>query len=131
MELVQNPSSNAEKKRDNVLRCLIEYIGENQADIICDHETSGETEDLGSYSLMIYVCQDTYGIVIDGQPIVKGLTTLANVFCLLVGFIYALDLEYPTKVKYTFEVFQRLFIGLNPLRPKPSNKYTGFIKKLT
>ena len=51
-------------------------------------------------------------IVIEGNQVhTCGYRTKACV--LLMGLIYALNLEYPKKLKYTFEVFQKLFWELD------------------
>ncbi|KAK7890928.1 hypothetical protein WMY93_022891 [Mugilogobius chulae] len=134
MELVQNQTSTVEKRRETVLRCLIEYVGEKQEDMICTYQNTEDTDllnQLSNYPMKIYMCEETYGIVIDGHPIIKGLATLTKACCLLIGIVYALDLKYPQNLMHTFETFQRLFIGLNPLRPKPSTRYANFVKSCT
>ncbi|MEQ2213956.1 hypothetical protein XENOCAPTIV_024545, partial [Xenoophorus captivus] len=48
------------------------------------------------------------GIIIEGVEVLHGLGNIANAVAILFGFIYSLDLSYPTKLKYTFEVFQKI-----------------------
>lgn len=83
--------------------------------------------------MKIYVCHqpDTVGIIVDGHPVIRGLPNLAKACCLLFGLIYALELKYPKKLVYTFEVYQRLFLGMDVMRPKPSSKYTNLLNKLS
>ncbi|XP_039509454.1 uncharacterized protein LOC120464175 [Pimephales promelas] len=136
MTLIQDPSASVEKRREVVLRCLIEYMGERQEDLISVHHNRAETEvhaELGSCPLKIYMCHhpDTIGIMIEGQPVVRGVPNLSKACCLLLGLTYALDLKYPSKLVYTFEIYQRLFVGLDPMRPKPSSKYANLLTKLS
>ncbi|KTG31534.1 hypothetical protein cypCar_00044298 [Cyprinus carpio] len=136
MTLIQDPSASVEKRREVVLRCLIEYMGERQEDLISVHHSHDETEvqaELGSCPLKIYMCHqpDTIGIIIEGQPVVRGVPNLSKACCLLFGLTYALDLKYPSKLVHTFEIYQRLFVGLDPMRPKPSSKYANLLTKLS
>lgn len=75
--------------------------------------------------MSIYVCRepDAVGIIIEGIPVLTNLGNLAKACCFLLGLTYALNLEYPSKLSKTFEVFQTLFVGLDTLRPKPSPKF--------
>lgn len=52
-------------------------------------------------------------IVIEGNQVLTGCGNQANACMLLMGLIYALNLEYPMALKHTFEVFQKLFLELD------------------
>ncbi|XP_034038709.1 uncharacterized protein LOC117521504 [Thalassophryne amazonica] len=135
MELIQDPTATVVKKRDVTLRCLIEYLGENGQELISDYYMTTESsvhKDLEMQNMRIYVCQnpDVVGIIIEGTPVLTGLSNLATACSLLLGLTYALNLEYPSKLSKTFEVFQRLFVGLDTLQPKPSSKYVNLKNRL-
>ncbi|XP_056248329.1 uncharacterized protein LOC130179403 [Seriola aureovittata] len=134
-ELIKDPHVSVVKKRDVTLRCLIEYMGESVQELISDYYRTAEDKvhkDLKSQSMRIYVCQqpDAVGIIIDGTPVLTGLDNVSRACCLLLGLTYALNLDYPPKLAKTFEVFQRLFVGLDTLQPKPTSKYISLKNKL-
>ncbi|KAI4885690.1 hypothetical protein NFI96_019732 [Prochilodus magdalenae] len=81
----------------------------------------------------MYVCHqpDAIGVSIEGNPVTRGRTTLSKAGCLLFGLTYALELKYPPKLVHTFETYQRLFVGMDHMRPKPSSKYTNLLTKLS
>lgn len=56
------------------------------------------------------------GIVIEGITVLNKLDDLGRACCCLVVMTCALDLRYPKNVKYTLEVFQKLFLELHPLK---------------
>ncbi len=89
-------------------------------------------EDLKMSNMQIYVCRepDAVGIIIEGIPVLTDLGNLARACCLLLGMTYALNLQYPPQLCKTFEVFQRLFVGLDTLRPKPSSRFMTLKNKL-
>ncbi|XP_067330012.1 uncharacterized protein [Channa argus] len=135
IELIKDPKASLDKKRDVTLRCLIEYMGESVQDLISDYYRTPEGkvhEELKSQSMRIYICQqpDAVGVIIDGTPVLTGLDNMSRACCLLFGLTYALNLDYPPKLAKTFEVFQRLFVGLDTLQPKPSSKYINLKNKL-
>lgn len=51
-------------------------------------------------------------ITIEGVPVLTGLGNLAKACNFLFGLTYARNLQYPSKYAKSFEVFQRLFLGL-------------------
>ncbi|XP_049455374.1 uncharacterized protein LOC125902801 isoform X1 [Epinephelus fuscoguttatus] len=135
IELIKDPHASLVKKRDVTLRCLIEYLGESVQELVSDYYRTAEDEvhqDLKTHSMRIYVCHqpDAVGIIIDGTPVLTGLDNMSKACCLLLGLTYALNLDYPPKLAKTFEVFQRLFVGLDMLQPKPTSKYINLKNKL-
>ncbi|XP_045906817.1 uncharacterized protein LOC123971844 [Micropterus dolomieu] len=135
IDLTKDPQASVVKKRDVTLRCLIEYMGESVEELISDYYRTAEDkvhQDLKTQSMRIYVCNkpDAVGIIIDGTPVLTGLDNMSRACCLLLGLIYALNLDYPPKLAKTFEVFQRLFVGLDTLQPKPTSKYISLKNKL-
>ena len=45
-------------------------------------------------------------IIIEGKEVLEDCKSVTNACLLLMGVIYAFNLSYPLKLKYTFEVFQ-------------------------
>lgn len=68
-------------------------------------------------------------VIIEGKEVMNDCKNVAKACLLLMGFIYAMNLSYPSKLKYTFEVFQKLFLELDTL--KLSAKVRALHNKLT
>ncbi|XP_066539631.1 uncharacterized protein [Hoplias malabaricus] len=60
------------------------------------------------------------GIILEGKVVMDNLHDLPQAMCLLFGLTYALHLDYPKCMSYTFEFIQRVILGLghNKLKPK-------------
>ena len=58
-------------------------------------------------------------IHLDGTEILPGCRNTAKACALLMGLIYALNLAYPPTLRYTFEVFQKLFLELDAIKLSP------------
>ena len=67
-------------------------------------------------------------IVIEGTAVLSGCKNLTNSCLLLMGFIYSLNLSYPSKLRNTFELFQNFFLGLDALKFSP--KVSSLQRKL-
>lgn len=58
-------------------------------------------------------------IITEGEEVLADCKSVAKCGLLRMGFIYAINLSYPSKLKYTFEVFQKLFLQLDVLKMSP------------
>ena len=68
----------------------------------------------------IYVARDTTSsepsdvrIVLEGVMVLQDLENVALASAMLFGLFYALNMQYPTKLRYTFEVFQNIIMELD------------------
>ncbi|MEQ2314010.1 hypothetical protein AMECASPLE_007698 [Ameca splendens] len=52
-------------------------------------------------------------VVIEGNRVLNGCGNQTKACMLLMGLIYALNLEYPKMLKNTFVVFQKIFLELD------------------
>lgn len=57
--------------------------------------------------------EDLVDLILEGVEMLCECRNTANVFVLP---IYALNLAYPTTLRYTFEVFQKLFLKLDGIK---------------
>ncbi|CAI5689086.1 unnamed protein product [Oreochromis niloticus] len=128
-------------RRDIIIRCLVEYLGESGEELIKDHQDVSQEalkEDCSNHVMKIIVThpnvaqenQDpvNVSVIIEGTEILEDCGSVTNACLLLMGVIYAVNLSYPLKLKYTFEVFQKLFLELDILKMSP--KVQSLHKKL-
>ena len=54
------------------------------------------------------------GIILEGQQVLSELPSVANAVAILMGLLYALNLEYPKTLKLTFEYIQKVLMELDP-----------------
>ncbi|MEQ2186878.1 hypothetical protein GOODEAATRI_033329 [Goodea atripinnis] len=53
------------------------------------------------------------GVVIEGVVVLRDLDNVALASAMLFGLCYCLNLRYPQKLPYTFEVFQKIIMELD------------------
>ncbi|KAL3057977.1 hypothetical protein OYC64_010200 [Pagothenia borchgrevinki] len=58
-------------------------------------------------------------LLLEAKEMMPGCGSTAKACTLLMGLISALNLAYPPTLRYTFEVFQKLFLGLDGLKLTP------------
>ncbi|ROI73795.1 hypothetical protein DPX16_22906 [Anabarilius grahami] len=106
-----NQGHTIEKRRDVVIRSLIEYLGEVEENLFKDCN-DGNQEDFVEEVMVILVHANGDGepgisIVLEGTKVLTKCENTGKACALLMGLIYSLNLQYPSTLKYTFEVFQK------------------------
>ncbi|XP_066529235.1 uncharacterized protein [Hoplias malabaricus] len=126
-------------RRECVLKGLITFGPHKDAkDLIKEYyDSSGDDAqmELKQLTMAVFVIQkegeglkeppEDIGIVIEGVEVLHDLTSVASACALLLGLIYALNLAYPKALRFTFEVFQKIFMKLeeHKMSPKVQNLF--------
>ncbi|XP_053092636.1 uncharacterized protein LOC117597938 [Pangasianodon hypophthalmus] len=110
--------------RTCIIKGLCIYMSEDPENLI--QEYVGMDEDaikeaiedttVGIYVLKEYASNDEpndIGIVLEGIKVLQCLDNAALAVAMLFGLMYALNLSYPAKLRYTFEVVQKIFMELD------------------
>ncbi|XP_035852274.1 uncharacterized protein LOC118494030 [Sander lucioperca] len=122
---VLNEDSNIESRREVVIRGLKLYLGGNTGELFKDYQVFNDDdaaavqEALTTFVLGIFVVSNPRdglpkqaGIAVEGAEVLFGIPDVAHACTYLMGLIYALELRYPNKLKYTFAAFQKIFLEL-------------------
>lgn len=51
-------------------------------------------------------------VVLEEHIILHDLRDVGNAFATLMGLLYCLNIDYPKGLKYTFELIQKVFVGI-------------------
>nr|XP_024660962.1 uncharacterized protein LOC112436022 [Maylandia zebra] len=126
LNLLLQSGNSIEKKREVIIRCFIDHLGEDPSVLIKTFEDGADAvfveEALAEEVMKIYLLQNQdrsgeptdVGIVIEGVTVLGKLGNLSKACCYLLGLCYALDLKYPKNFKCTFEAFRKVFMELDP-----------------
>ncbi|XP_038136610.1 sterile alpha motif domain-containing protein 3-like isoform X3 [Cyprinodon tularosa] len=132
MELLK--INTVEIRREVAIRCLVVYLGENEDSLFEYVDSESQIGDFESRVVKILVTKGTTAsdpasttIIIEGTEVLQGLD-VPRACALLMGLIYALNLSYPRELKYTCEVFQKVFLKLDSQKCSP--KVTSLKQKL-
>ncbi|KAL2088071.1 hypothetical protein ACEWY4_016899 [Coilia grayii] len=108
-----------------VLRCLPLFFGDDDSEFyrtcfvsISQHSfTDFIPEDDPNPAASLHL---SIAVILEGNIVLDNLSTYPEAFCLLFGLMYALHLDYPKSMKYTFEFIQKILLNLgqNKLTPK-------------
>ncbi|KAK7887079.1 hypothetical protein WMY93_026700 [Mugilogobius chulae] len=103
-------------KREWMLKALIVLLGEDVTNLFKEYNEDDIPEELEQVTMAVFsvraagfeaVSPENIGVVIEGNKILNGLTSVTSGCALLLGLIYILNLAYPKCLRYTFEVFQK------------------------
>ncbi|XP_043987061.1 uncharacterized protein LOC122839512 [Gambusia affinis] len=125
-------------RRECVLKGLITFLGEDAKYLIkeyCGSSGDDAQMELKQLTMAVFVIRkegeglkeppEDIGIVIVGVEVLQDLTSVASACALLLGLIYSLNLAYPKALRFTFEVFQKIFMQLeqHKMSPKVQNLF--------
>ncbi|KAL2095546.1 hypothetical protein ACEWY4_007694 [Coilia grayii] len=133
--LCQINSQNITATRTIVLRCLPLFFGDDDSEFYrtCFDSDAGEDfaqvpvgiltvipEDDPNPAASLHLKPASIAVILEGNIVLDDLSTYPEAFCLLFGLMYALHLDYPKSMKYTFEFIQKILLNLgqNKLTPK-------------
>ncbi|CAM4572133.1 unnamed protein product [Leuciscus chuanchicus] len=123
MDSLDKNASN-QRKRVAVLQGLPWFLRENPSQFIkiCEHTDSEEEMIRGMTLGIITVVEDVtdpipcettdVALVIEEAVVLRGLGDIPNAYVNLMGLLYALNINYPKNMRYTFEVIQRLLMNI-------------------
>ncbi|CAI5673952.1 uncharacterized protein LOC109200611 [Oreochromis niloticus] len=130
---VEAPDINV--KRTAVLRALPVYLREEDPEFFktCNADALDEltlidtpvalltvVTNSASQTSPVHFTSSSMAVVVEEDLVMRDIPRFADAFALLFDLIYALHLEYPTKLVHTFTFVQKIFMGLDdgkPLKP--------------
>ncbi|XP_068999603.1 uncharacterized protein [Embiotoca jacksoni] len=110
-------------KRECLLKCIILYLGEDVENLIKEYLKDEAETELQRCKMAVFVIREEedplqppqdIGIVIEGVEVLNQLPSVAHACAMLFGLIYALNLSYPSELKYTFDALQKIFMEIEP-----------------
>ncbi|XP_013855882.1 uncharacterized protein LOC106511682 [Austrofundulus limnaeus] len=71
-------------------------------------------------SSSLHLSPSSLKIIIEGEAVMDNIQDLPKAMCILFGLIYAMHLNYPRSMKYTFQFIQQVLLelGHSELKPK-------------
>lgn len=51
-------------------------------------------------------------VILEEHIVLHELRNISNAFATLMGLLYCLNIDYPKGLKYTFELIQKVFMGI-------------------
>ncbi|XP_057192279.1 sterile alpha motif domain-containing protein 3-like isoform X2 [Triplophysa rosa] len=124
MDSLDKNASN-QRKRIAVLQGLPWIMRENPSQFvkICEHTDSEEEMTRGMTLGILTVVADVtdpipcsssdVALVIEEAVVLRGLGDIPNAYVNMMGLLYALNINYPKNLRYTFEVIQRLLMNIS------------------
>ncbi|KAK1160991.1 sterile alpha motif domain-containing protein 3-like [Acipenser oxyrinchus oxyrinchus] len=124
LESLDKNNSNR-NKRSAVLRGLPYFIGEDPSNLFITCLATDPEENtvkglkIGTLTVREEVFSEeiiNVALVLEEQVVVTDLWDVSNAIAVLFGLLYALNIEYPRVLRYTFEVIQKVFMNIGGVR---------------
>ncbi|KAG7513756.1 hypothetical protein JOB18_015916 [Solea senegalensis] len=124
--------------REHLIKGICIYLNENPDVLVQEYMDVTETAALSAIektTVGIYVTRETpgidisdVGIIIEGVVVLQDLDNVALATAMLFGLFYSLNMKYPSQLRYTFEVIQKVVMELD--MTQLSRKAQSFKTKL-
>ncbi|XP_077065785.1 uncharacterized protein LOC143718642 [Siphateles boraxobius] len=109
--------------RELAIRGLCIYLNEDPKDLMQEYVDMDEDlfhSAIEKTTMGIFVIKHIaeneprdVGIVLEGVIVLQDLENVAFATAMLFGLIYSLNLKYPTTLRYTFEILQKIIMELD------------------
>ncbi|CAM4276629.1 unnamed protein product [Leuciscus chuanchicus] len=113
-------------RRACILRALSVYLNEDYENLMkeyADTDFENSERDMANTVIGIYIIRpedaeacdppSDVGLIVEGVTVLQNIGDVTKACALLLGVIYCLNLSYPSDLKYTFEFFQKVLLGLD------------------
>ncbi|XP_034562508.1 uncharacterized protein LOC117829078 [Notolabrus celidotus] len=126
--------------RESSIKGLCIYLNENPDILVQEYMDMTEATALSAIektTVGIYVTRETpgndfpdVGIIIEGVVVLQDLDNVALATAMLFGLFYSLNMSYPSQLRYTFEVIQKVVMELDAtqLSRKAQNLKTKLLR---
>uniref|UniRef100_A0A7N6FKA3 PB1 domain-containing protein n=3 Tax=Anabas testudineus TaxID=64144 RepID=A0A7N6FKA3_ANATE len=110
--------------RECILRALAVYLNEDPEKLIKDYRSDdlGIEQEMAETVFGIYLIRhegadpdddpEDVGITLEGVKVLSGLRNIPLAIVMLFGLVYALNIDYPPDLKYTFEALQKIIMAM-------------------
>ncbi|XP_028292864.1 uncharacterized protein LOC114455680 [Gouania willdenowi] len=121
-QMAQNDDCDA--GRECIIKGLCVYLNEDPDNLVKEYVEKDDAlfhKSIEETMVGIYVVKprdatdspEDIGIVLEGQMVMQDLDNVALAAAMLFGLMYALNLNYPPELKYSFEVLQKVVMELD------------------
>ncbi|KAG9278031.1 sterile alpha motif domain-containing protein 3-like [Astyanax mexicanus] len=110
--------NSVQKKRAVILRGLPHFLREDPSKLLKIAETTESEEQMAKgVSIGVLLIQEEedvidFSVVLEEQIILNGITDFPHAVAMLVGLLFALNIDYPKELRYTFEVIQKVLMNI-------------------
>ncbi|KAL7868610.1 hypothetical protein SRHO_G00099940 [Serrasalmus rhombeus] len=110
--------NSVQKKRAVILRGLPHFLREDPSKLLKTAETTESEEQVAKgVNIGILLIQEEedvldFSVVLEEQIVLNGIRDFPHAVAMLVGLLFALNIDYPKELRYTFEVFQKVLLNV-------------------
>ncbi|KAL6488452.1 hypothetical protein MHYP_G00021930 [Metynnis hypsauchen] len=110
--------NSVQKKRAVILRGLPHFLREDPSKLLKTAETTESEEQMAKgVNIGILLIQEEedvldFSVVLEEQIVLNGIRDFPHAVAMLVGLLFALNIDYPKELRYTFEVIQKVLLNI-------------------
>ncbi|KAL7837261.1 hypothetical protein SRHO_G00269720 [Serrasalmus rhombeus] len=110
--------NSVQKKRAVILRGLPHFLREDASNLLKTAETTESEEQVAKgVNIGILLIQEEedvldFSVVLEEQIVLNGIRDFPHAVAMLVGLLFALNIDYPKELRYTFEVIQKVLLNI-------------------